>query len=133
MGLSIEAKFIKDVVSGETDYGWFYISQDMDLLRTLSILHENAIMLEISNHKYYGGIPCPSHLTIPSSYQGNPVLAVYGSLAYLDDDGDNQWTEENYDINSLTISEGIAIVDKSLWDECPNLKSIKLPQSMINK
>lgn len=133
MGLSIEAYRIADIVDGKAVCYDYDVIKDMELLKTISVLHGNGVLLDIVNTRYMGDMPCPSHLTFPATYRGDPVLAIYGHLAYRCDDGDSDWMEDNYDISSVTIPEGVMIVSSDLCSDCPGLRNINYPRSLLKR
>lgn len=131
MGLQLNFHDISDVLFGDV---WFMELDDhRSLLEKIYAKNKNAVVLIVRNTEYGPGIPCPRYFSVPASFLGSPVVAVYGSFAYWKDNLECDWEEPNYDIYGVTIPEGVAIISHWLFDECPNLKEINLPKSLILK
>lgn len=72
----------------------------------------------------------PSTFTIPSRYQGVPVVAFHGQLAEYKWSEYADWFEPNDTLEELTVQEGIIMIGTSAFHECVSLRSVSLPGSL---
>ena len=115
--VSVSAIFALTQQNVETEVDFDYVAPSLDALTFTLSEDGNSYSVTDCDDSLIAGIN--GNLTIPSVYNGKPVLEI----------GKNAFKSKN-NLVSITLEEGITTIGYSAFVSCSNLEYVTLPQSL---